>query len=152
MPVCWNWQTRWTQNPLVATPCGFKSRHRQKIKEPFGVLLFFIGFATGLERGLSHPVRAAKHASVFPVDLIRCSHLLYHKNMYFEARLKTQASFAFQVLFIAYISLVFVSCISTTMITNIHNFLIICIKISHFGFAIIIRCSLVINKNYLDFF
>ena len=28
MPVCWNWQTRWTQNPLVATPCGFDPRHR----------------------------------------------------------------------------------------------------------------------------
>ena len=29
-PVCWNWQTRRTQNPLVATPCGFKSHHRHQ--------------------------------------------------------------------------------------------------------------------------
>ena len=27
-PVCWNWQTRRTQNPLVATPCGFDPHHR----------------------------------------------------------------------------------------------------------------------------
>ncbi len=32
MPVCWNWQTRWTQNPLVATPCGFDPRHRHQIR------------------------------------------------------------------------------------------------------------------------
>ncbi len=30
MPVCWNWQTRWTQNPLPAMACGFKSRHRHQ--------------------------------------------------------------------------------------------------------------------------
>ena len=29
-PVCWNWQTRRTQNPLVVTPCGFDPRHRHK--------------------------------------------------------------------------------------------------------------------------
>ena len=28
MPVCWNWQTRWTQNPLPAMACGFDPRHR----------------------------------------------------------------------------------------------------------------------------
>ena len=28
MPVCWNWQTRRTQNPLMATSCGFDPRHR----------------------------------------------------------------------------------------------------------------------------
>ena len=27
-PVCWNWQTRRTQNPLLATACGFESHHR----------------------------------------------------------------------------------------------------------------------------
>ncbi len=27
-PVCWNWQTRQTQNLLWVTTCGFKSRHR----------------------------------------------------------------------------------------------------------------------------
>ena len=30
MPVCWNWQTRRTQNPLVAIPCGFDPRHRHQ--------------------------------------------------------------------------------------------------------------------------
>ena len=30
MPVCWNWQTRRTQNPLLATACGFKSHHRHQ--------------------------------------------------------------------------------------------------------------------------
>ena len=34
-PVCWNWQTRWTQNPLVAIPCGFKSRHRHHVGASF---------------------------------------------------------------------------------------------------------------------
>ena len=28
MPVWWNWQTWWTQNPLVAIPCRFESGHR----------------------------------------------------------------------------------------------------------------------------
>ena len=28
VPVCWNWQTRRTQNPLLATACGFESHHR----------------------------------------------------------------------------------------------------------------------------
>ena len=41
-PVCWNRQTRWTQNPLVAIPCGFKSRHRhQKIRTTARWSLFF---------------------------------------------------------------------------------------------------------------
>ena len=26
--MCWNWQTRRTQNPLVVTPCGFDPHHR----------------------------------------------------------------------------------------------------------------------------
>ena len=30
MPLCWNWQTRWTQNPFPATGCGFKSRQRHQ--------------------------------------------------------------------------------------------------------------------------
>lgn len=29
------WQTRWTQNPLLATACGFKSRHRHHIGCPY---------------------------------------------------------------------------------------------------------------------
>lgn len=33
-PVCWNWQTRRTQNPLVVTPYGFDPHHRHKNKFP----------------------------------------------------------------------------------------------------------------------
>ena len=33
-PVWWNWQTRGTQNPVVAIPCGFDPHHRhQKIRQ-----------------------------------------------------------------------------------------------------------------------
>lgn len=31
MPKWWNWQTRRTQNPVVAIPCGFKSHFRHQI-------------------------------------------------------------------------------------------------------------------------
>ena len=26
----WNWQTRWTQNPVDSNPCRFKSDHRHQ--------------------------------------------------------------------------------------------------------------------------
>lgn len=29
-PVCWNWQTRRTQNPLSARTCGFDPHHRHQ--------------------------------------------------------------------------------------------------------------------------
>ena len=32
MPVWWNWQTRWTQNPVSARTCGFDPRHRHQTK------------------------------------------------------------------------------------------------------------------------
>ena len=33
-PVWWNWQTRGTQNPVVAIPCGFDPHHRhQRIRQ-----------------------------------------------------------------------------------------------------------------------
>ena len=44
-PVCWNWQTRRTQNPLVAIPCGFDPRHRHQKRSNFclpKVTSFFI--------------------------------------------------------------------------------------------------------------
>ena len=34
--MCWTWQTRRTQNPLVVTPCGFDPHHRHK-KAPLAV-------------------------------------------------------------------------------------------------------------------
>ena len=42
-PACWNWQTRQTQNLLVATPCGFDPRRRQYVIN-LGLLMgtFFI--------------------------------------------------------------------------------------------------------------
>ena len=33
MPVCWNWQTRQTQNLLSARACGFESHHRHSFPE-----------------------------------------------------------------------------------------------------------------------
>ncbi len=34
-PVCWNWQTGRTQNPLPAMACGFKSHHRHHVTSLF---------------------------------------------------------------------------------------------------------------------
>lgn len=31
LPVWWNWQTRGTQNPVLATECGFDPRHRHQL-------------------------------------------------------------------------------------------------------------------------
>ncbi len=41
MPLWRNWQTRWTQNPVVATPCGFDS-HRRHRKSSIMMILLFI--------------------------------------------------------------------------------------------------------------
>ena len=30
----WNWQTRWTQNPVVVIPCGFDSHHLHQSAPP----------------------------------------------------------------------------------------------------------------------
>ena len=35
LPVWWNWQTCWTQNPVLATGCGFDPRHRHHKKSHF---------------------------------------------------------------------------------------------------------------------
>lgn len=35
MLVWWNWQTRWTQNPLLATVCGFNSHHQHQAEQGF---------------------------------------------------------------------------------------------------------------------
>ena len=32
MPLWWNWQTRWTQNPVVVIPCGFNSHHQHQTR------------------------------------------------------------------------------------------------------------------------
>ena len=45
MPVCRNWQTRQTQNLLIARSCGFKSRHRQKILDGYPVLCYPVNVA-----------------------------------------------------------------------------------------------------------
>ena len=40
MPLWRNWQTRWTQNPVVATPCGFDSHRRHRESSIMMILLF----------------------------------------------------------------------------------------------------------------
>ena len=43
MPLWWNWQTRGTQNPVVAIPCRFDPDQRhQKEKEQKNLLLFLL--------------------------------------------------------------------------------------------------------------
>ena len=37
----WNWQTRGTQNPVVAIPCGFDPHHRHQIGMDFAPFRFF---------------------------------------------------------------------------------------------------------------
>ena len=41
MPVWWNWQTRRTQNPVVAIPCGFDPHYRHQIKKGHLRVSFF---------------------------------------------------------------------------------------------------------------
>lgn len=45
MPKWWNWQTRRTQNPEVAIPCGFDSRlrhHKKHFRFNLKCFLFYI--------------------------------------------------------------------------------------------------------------
>ena len=44
MPLWWNWQTRGTQNPVVAIPYRFDpdQRHQRKDRDVFIYGLFFI--------------------------------------------------------------------------------------------------------------
>ena len=55
--MCWNWQTRRTQNPLVAIPCGFDPRHRhnKKIVVPYCGLFVYIRCMGG------EPIRQPRH-------------------------------------------------------------------------------------------
>ena len=41
-PVWWNWQTRRTQNPVVAIPCGFDPRHRHQKSKSFDLDFFHL--------------------------------------------------------------------------------------------------------------
>ena len=41
LPVCWNWQTRRTQNPLSARTCGFDPHHRHHVGAKFALLRLF---------------------------------------------------------------------------------------------------------------
>ena len=61
MPVCWNWQTRRIQNPLVAIPCGFDPRHRHHKAKPLPEgegLSVYESNGTGVE-----PIRRPRHRS-----------------------------------------------------------------------------------------
>ena len=42
LPVWWNWQTPWIQNPVSARTCGFDPRHRHHPKVPKALIL--LGF------------------------------------------------------------------------------------------------------------
>ena len=44
MPLWWNWQTRWTQNPVVVIPCRFDSdqRHQKMNQENSWFVFLFI--------------------------------------------------------------------------------------------------------------
>lgn len=52
MPVWWNWQTRRTQNPVVAIPCGFDPHYRHQIKKDTYGCPFLFG-----ARHLQRPMR-----------------------------------------------------------------------------------------------
>ena len=42
LPVWWNWQTRGTQNPVVAIPCGFDPHHRHHVGTSYACSDFFV--------------------------------------------------------------------------------------------------------------
>ena len=64
-PKWWNWQTRRTQNPVMATSCGFKSRlrHQQRKARPYGkntrlfccLIFFAFWLASSLVRRRDRP-------------------------------------------------------------------------------------------------
>ena len=41
LQVWWNWQTRWTQNPVVVIPCGFDSHHLHQTKNSHLLMAVF---------------------------------------------------------------------------------------------------------------
>ena len=42
--VWWNWQTRWTQNPVVVIPCGFNSHHQHHSQRRLNRKVWFTFF------------------------------------------------------------------------------------------------------------
>ena len=60
------WQTRWTQNPLMATSCGFKSRGRHSLagasRQIFSwvedLAIFLCGFMRAAVWGVDRPMAA----------------------------------------------------------------------------------------------
>ena len=68
-PVWWNWQTCWTQNPVVAIPCRFDPDHRhQKSRDSFRCLCFF-ATADRLGRADLHALRGKGSDPAFPPRL-----------------------------------------------------------------------------------
>ena len=47
MPLWWNWQTRWTQNPVVAIPCRFDPDQRHQKRAIQTRIAFFVPYARG---------------------------------------------------------------------------------------------------------
>ena len=56
MPLWWNWQTRWTQNPVVVIPYRFDPDQRHHVGMDFAPFRFFFC------RKISHTLR---HSSFF---------------------------------------------------------------------------------------
>ena len=50
MPLWWNWQTRGTQNPVVAIPCRFDpdQRHHNKKRQVFACLFLTSSLVSSL--------------------------------------------------------------------------------------------------------
>ena len=97
MPVWWNWQTRRTQNPVVAIPCGFDPHYRHQIKKrtPTGVLFYLVqdicsARCVGILR--SHTASTSVNPVPFPPEtdhklspfssqaIIVCNDFLYKKR------------------------------------------------------------------------
>ncbi len=72
MPVCWNWQTRRTQNPLMATSCGFDPRHRHHTEIPNFLEMRGLGFfilsvsinKSGAEKFLENKIHECEKGAV----------------------------------------------------------------------------------------
>ena len=103
MPLWWNWQTRGTQNPVVAIPCRFDpdQRHHNKKRQVFACLFLLWYRLRGDVRGNSLAVArqfACKFLPRVPVYGIRQSpkgtdrhHIIfgYNGNRYFSEQVFT---------------------------------------------------------------
>ena len=76
----WNWQTRRTQNPVGATPCGFNSHHRHHRNQQLTFYPTHVSISTHplLCPHCAHVIPAA--AIIYPEDpasLVDCAHYFF---------------------------------------------------------------------------